>query len=128
MEEGKEKEDLIEDENTDSLYKPFAYKSCIDRYYHKYYVSPQKSDPSLEAKEKTLLEEGANLDQYVFMHSNKYSLNNIRNNIRILLVGISKKHSAIAPDAKIKEIKLREYADKKMTGKRKSNYHKVSKV
>lgn len=37
-----------------------------------------------------------------------------------MIVGISKKHSAISETAKIKELRMREYADKKMTGKRKS--------
>ncbi len=44
-----------------------------------------------------------------------------RSNDRITIVGLSKKHSATVADKAIKEIRLREYADKKMTGKRKRN-------
>lgn len=68
----KEADDLIEEECGDSLTKPFAYKSFVDRYYHKYYVCPDKSDSVLESKDVALLEEGCCLDQYIFLHSNKY--------------------------------------------------------
>jgi len=66
-------DDFCEEDMSD-LDKPFAYKSFIDRYYHKYYYCPQKSDLGLEIKDKNLLEEGCNLDQFIFMHSNKYFL------------------------------------------------------
>lgn len=68
----KNNEDLVEEEGDDMLSKPFAYKSIIDRYYTKYYCAPTKDDPTLESKDITLLTEGANLDQYAFLHSNLY--------------------------------------------------------
>eukprot|EP00826_Nyctotherus_ovalis_P006227 TRINITY_DN11451_c0_g2_i2.p1 TRINITY_DN11451_c0_g2~~TRINITY_DN11451_c0_g2_i2.p1 ORF type:complete len:141 (+),score=38.48 TRINITY_DN11451_c0_g2_i2:48-470(+) len=52
-------------------------------------------------------------DRYVFLHSNKYA----RVDGRIALVGISKKHSAVKGE--IERVVLRDYEDKKMTGKRK---------
>ena len=67
----KDQENLMEEQSDDMITKPFAYKSIIDRYYTRYYYSPQKDDPTLELKDNTLLAEGANLDQYVFIHSNK---------------------------------------------------------
>ena len=70
----KYQEEPMDDEDDEALTKPFAYKSIIDRYYSKYYYSPNKDDPSLEPKDKLQLEEGANLDQYVFIHSNKYQI------------------------------------------------------
>ena len=70
----KEVEDYDEDTSMDQLYHPFSYKSFIERYYHKYYMTPSKDDAILETKDKTLLSEGHNLDQYIFMHSNKYFL------------------------------------------------------
>eukprot|EP00826_Nyctotherus_ovalis_P006228 TRINITY_DN11451_c0_g2_i4.p2 TRINITY_DN11451_c0_g2~~TRINITY_DN11451_c0_g2_i4.p2 ORF type:complete len:117 (+),score=37.38 TRINITY_DN11451_c0_g2_i4:58-408(+) len=112
----KKNKEMMDEEVDDTISKPFAYKSIIDRYYNKYYHPPTAADSTLESKDHALLAQGANLDQYVFLHSNKYA----RVDGRIALVGISKKHSAVKGE--IERVVLRDYEDKKMTGKRKRRF------